>query len=421
MSTPTDPPETGAVDYEVAKAQACSPDQQVRRRLAARTDVQPEILYYLATDAVPEVRREIANNASTPRHADLVLAHDEDERVRGDLAAKIARLVPEIPDDALDHIERMTLDILETLARDQAVTVRQVVAETLRDVAGAPASVVNGLARDVELRVAEPILRHSPVLGDEDLMEIIADSPAAGVLKAVAQRATIGSSLADAIVASDDDDAVTALLSNPSAQIREETLDRIIEQAPRHEPWHAPLVRHPRLPRGAAARLARFVAEALLDTLLARKDLDPDTAREVAGIVHDRLAGRAGPFRPSAPTLPADQDQDKAAARRRGGARPPDERQIASALGRGDHDTVVDALSELSGLSWHAVRRIIESRSPRGVTALAWRAGLSMEAARQIQLHLAHIPPNKALGPCKDGDYPLTVDDMNWQIEIFSM
>jgi hypothetical protein len=80
------------LSYDEEKELARHGDVKVRTRLAARDDVRPEILYYLAEDPDPAVRRKIAANAKTPRHADLILARDADETVRGDLAEKIARL-----------------------------------------------------------------------------------------------------------------------------------------------------------------------------------------------------------------------------------------------------------------------------------------------------------------------------------------
>lgn len=80
--------------YEEAARLARSDDPEVRRRLAARTDTAPELLYYLADDPDAGVRREIAANSVTPAQAHLTLAMDGDEGVRSGLAAKLARLAP---------------------------------------------------------------------------------------------------------------------------------------------------------------------------------------------------------------------------------------------------------------------------------------------------------------------------------------
>ena len=48
--------------YEQEKALASQPDVSLRTELAAREDVRPEILYFLADDKSKMVRREIARN-----------------------------------------------------------------------------------------------------------------------------------------------------------------------------------------------------------------------------------------------------------------------------------------------------------------------------------------------------------------------
>ena len=67
--------------YEEARGLARDEALDVRRDLAARSDVEPEILYFLAEDTAPEVRRQIAVNKATPVHADLLLASDDDQDV----------------------------------------------------------------------------------------------------------------------------------------------------------------------------------------------------------------------------------------------------------------------------------------------------------------------------------------------------
>ncbi|NQU72296.1 MAG: hypothetical protein HQ514_17215, partial [Rhodospirillales bacterium] len=59
------------MDYDEAKGMAADKKASVRRKLAKRDDVQPELLYFLANDADPEIRREIAANTATPVQADV--------------------------------------------------------------------------------------------------------------------------------------------------------------------------------------------------------------------------------------------------------------------------------------------------------------------------------------------------------------
>jgi uncharacterized protein (DUF2336 family) len=404
------------VDYDEAKALARHRDIEVRRRLAARADLVPEILYYLAEDPSPEVRREIARNATAPQQADLLLAHDADEGVRGELAAKIARLAPGLSADEHDRLRRMTYEALEILARDQIVVVRRIIAETLKDVANAPPEVIRRLARDSELVVSAPVLQFSPVLTDEDLIEIIRLNPVQGAIGAISRRSRVAAAVADAVVASDDVEAIADLLGNASAQIREETLDRIIDRAPDVEAWHAPLVRRPALPAKAARKLARFVADSLLKVLEERQDLDPETVAAVRTEVQRRID--AGPARPEAAGEETRTPREIAEAMHREGRL--DEKAIATALVQdGDREFVQAALAVLGGLPPDLVKKIVNTKSAKGITAVAWKAGLSMRFAVQLQLGLSRISYGDLLNPRNGTEYPLSEDEMWWQLELF--
>jgi hypothetical protein len=66
------------------------------------------------------------------------------------------------------------------------------------------------------------------------------------------------------------------------------------------------------------------------------------------------------------------------------------------------------------------VSKAVSLSSPKGITAMAWNAGLGMRTAVQLQLRLARVPPGKVL-QARDGiDYPLSDEEMRWQIDFFS-
>ena len=169
-----------SLGYQRAKQLAAHSDPSVRATLASRSDLRPELLYYLAADPDPSVRRTIAINRTTPRQADLLLARDRDSDVRTELAAKIARLVPELTAEEREQAERTASEVLDILARDQIGRVRQIIAETLQSVANAPVEIVRHLTRDPELNVAAPLLEFSPLLTDGDLLGIIRTSSTRG-------------------------------------------------------------------------------------------------------------------------------------------------------------------------------------------------------------------------------------------------
>ena len=89
-----------------------------------------------------------------------------------------------------------------------------------------PKEIVLKLARDADEMVCVPVLEYSPLLSDADLIEIIATARAQDALAAVARRRGVSETVSDAIVASLDIPAVAALLANPNARVREDTIEQ---------------------------------------------------------------------------------------------------------------------------------------------------------------------------------------------------
>lgn len=414
--------DSGELTFEQAKAMASNPDPVVRAQLAARGDVRPELLYFLADDPDPDVRRAIAGNAATPLQADLVLSRDREDDVRESLSRKIARLAPGLDDATQHRVHLLTLEILGTLARDQAVAVRAVMSEALKDVVHAPNDLIKRLARDSELVVATPVLEHSPVLTDEDLIAIIEDQPGTERLSAISRRRNVSAPVSDAVVDSRDRKAVAVLLGNDSAQIREETLDRLIDEAEDVEIWHEPLVRRPKLSARAVARLTRFVAANLISTLQERHDLDPQAARAVAAAVESRLGAKTGRAWGDEPK-PAKSPPDPAEARVRKlkEAGRLNERVVLDHLQGGDRHFAAAALAVMTRVPLPVVEKLLAAHLAEPVVSLVWYAGLSPAFAVQAQMRLAGIPAREALYPDRHGHFPLSHEVMAARLKPFGI
>ena len=408
------------ISYEIAKKLARDEDPKVRRTLAARDDLKPEILYYLAEDSDPDVRKAVAQNETAPRKTDVLLANDDDAEVRGDLAAKIARVAPDLSADEQDKARDATYEALELLAEDQITKVRKILSEALKDIANAPPDVIKTLALDTEIEVSGPVLEFSPVLTDDDLIQIIESGPAKGGLNAISKRTQVSESISDAIVHTDDVEAIADLLSNDSAQIREATLDDLIENAPDVGLWHAPLVGRPKLPGGAATRLAQFLANNLLEVLQERADLDAETLEAVKAVVHQRIGDDGGPLEAdggSQDFLNMEPPVDMVGRLYK--VRKLDDNVIGKALNAGDYAFVLASLIVRGNLDIGVAKRIFSEKSTKGILAMAWRAALPAKMAVQLQQRMGRIAPSEIIAP--EGDnYSLTEDELNWQIEFFT-
>jgi len=410
------------LSYDEARTLANDVDPEVRRKLASREDLKPELLYFLAEDKAPEVRRSVAANASAPRQTHILLAKDDDQEVRVGLAEKLARIAPDLSGDELDKLRQSTHESLNFLAQDEITKVRQILSEILKDVTNAPPDLIKKLALDTELLVAGPVLEFSPVLEDDDLIEIISKGTVKGGLNAISNRQGVGEGVADAIVSTNDEEAIADLLGNDTAQIREQTLDDLIEKADKVELWQAPLVSRPTLSSGAATRLAQFVADNLLENLSSRDDLDDDALEAVKSMVHHRIsakgdgdntAGSAHGLEFLHTEPPMEVAEHLMAAGRL------DYNVISKALQANDYPFVFAALAVSAKIDINVAREIFVSHSAKGVAALVWKANFSAKAAVLVQQRMTGIAPADILEEKKGGGYLLTEDEMEWQLSFF--
>jgi uncharacterized protein (DUF2336 family) len=392
-------------------------DEERRRSIASRPDTRPEFLAHLAKDKSQAVRRALAGNVNSGPSIDALLATDADDAVRADLAAKLTRLMPGLSPSERESVKHATLAIVELLAKDSLAVVRRIISEALQDLPNAPPNLVSLLARDSDLSVSEPILRYSPVLTDSDLLSIIASPPVQGALSAIAKRTGLTETISDAIIGTDDIAAIAELLSNESAQIREETLDLVIKRAADRQSWHGPLVRRPRLPFAAALKIARFVANDLLDELAARTDMDNSTRNQLFKLVEHRLnsgATRAKLTQSTAnlPPMPADTLRNAGAM---------SDTLLLEAVRYGDLAFLLSAMATRTGLQQVHIQRAIDRRSARAIVALAIRGNLPAQLAVDIQMKFAKVPPGGVIGPIRDASgrtWRMTPEEADLEIEL---
>ena len=385
------------------------------KRELARISKAPEILAYLSQDLKGDIRALVASNTSTPREVDLDLASDVLDEVRVQLARKIARLLPGLSNKEQTRIRELTIKVIEKLAVDSLPRVRQIVAEEIKKSADVPKAIVLDLAQDAEIAVAAPILEYSPLLSDDDLLEIIATSEVEGVLASIANRDPVSDNVSEAVVATLDIPAVTALLANQSAQIRAETLDRIVEHAKNVDEWHKPLVFRPELSIRAIRRIAGFAASSLLEILSEKHNLDDETRRILKGKVSERLQKDDR----SRVEEPKEQIWNAVSAAAQNGSL--DDEYVSNAIKADDRSRVVLSLVALGRVPEATVERILKSGSAQVVTALAWHCNLQMRTAIELQKSVAKIAPQALLPPRNGVDFPLSPEQMISQLELMGV
>ena len=391
----------------------------VRKRLTLAKDIQTnrEILFYLAeNDPSPKVRTAVAKNTATPYHASQSLSKDANKDVRMALAERLVSLLPDISMDKQSRLYAFTVQALGNLALDEVLKIRRALTATLKDHAYAPPAVAMQLAKDIEREVSEPILRLCTVIKDKDLAEILASHPAEWAAEAVAQRSKLSSILSLAVVKKGQSKAGALLLRNKGAEINEAVLHEVIERAQDFPEWHEPLVSEHQLPPEMAVRLSRFVDASIRKLLLEKGQYDKETIEIVSDATKRRMA-----LQDAKPSGVDDANTIKQKVHSLHAENKLDETVLSDYLALQDKEFIIVSLSFMINAKIENIRKAFTYKKPKLICALCWKAGLSMRFALRLQQEMANIP-SKELVYAKDGsDYPMTAEEMDWQLEFIGV
>lgn len=219
-----------------------------------------------------------ASDTSKLSSADVAkLLQDPSSGNRATAAEKVALT---FGDKDLTESERaIAEDIFRVMLNDAAVRVRQALAESLQDNPLVPHDIATSLAKDVE-EVAMPIIKSSSVLTDADLIEIVR-TRGEDIQKAVAGRPVVSESVADALVASDSEAVVAALVKNKGASLAETTYGRVLDRFAESEIVKTPMAMRQDLPVAVSERLVTMVSEQLRDHIMTHHEISPTTASDL--------------------------------------------------------------------------------------------------------------------------------------------
>ena len=215
---------------------------------------------------------------STLTQADVAkLLAEPSAAARAELAGKLAQ---EIENPNLNASETaLAQDIVRIMAKDVETSVRQALSQNLRNATRLPHDVALRLANDIE-SVALPILEHSKVLTDADLVEIVR-SGSTGKQEIVASREGISENVTEIIVASGAEAVVARLMENSTAHIAENTLNKAVDRFKESDAVKEKIVRRATLPAAVTERLVTMVAENMRDYLVTHHQVSPSVASDI--------------------------------------------------------------------------------------------------------------------------------------------
>jgi uncharacterized protein (DUF2336 family) len=249
---------------------------------------------------------------------------------------------------------------------DASPLVRQAMAEVFARSLEAPAAIVQALSLD-QTSVALPILEHSPLLIDADLVDIIATGNCQ-MQCAIARRVNLPASVCAAIAEVGTPAAALELIENAYAELAPFSWDRIVE---RH--GHLAAIRESMLvledlPAATRVALVAKLTETLAQFVVARNWLSADRAERITSEALDRSTVNIA-ARSRGDDMAGLVRHLRATGQLTAGL-------ILRALLSGNLDLFDAALSELSDLPQARVSALLHERGGASLQALLKRAGL---------------------------------------------
>jgi len=175
--------------------------------------------------------------------------------------------------------KQVAQEIVRSLAADVERQVREKLSSAVAASPDLPPDVAKKLAADIA-SVAGPVLTESSVLSEADLIEVVKGGDEAKQM-AIANRPHVSSGVADALVDEGSEDVVVAVVSNPGAELKEQTLSRAVDRFGESEKLQEPLVRRAGLPVSIAERMVSMVSDRLREELVQRHELPDDLAADL--------------------------------------------------------------------------------------------------------------------------------------------
>jgi uncharacterized protein (DUF2336 family) len=251
------------------------------------------------------------------------------------------------------------------LLDDPSPLVREAMANVFAHTTDAPPAIVRALAAD-QASVALPILEHSPLLIDADLVDIVATG-SSQVQCAVARRVALPTPVCAAIAEVGSAEACLVLLDNPDARLAQISLDRIVERFGHIAAIREQLLESHELPAATRLALVAKLSGTLMNFVTARNWLSAERAEIAASDACARSTVNI------AATAPGHDLRALVCHLRETGQLTAG--LILRALLSGNTDMFEFALAELAGMSEARVGAILRERGGSGVTALLMRAG----------------------------------------------
>jgi uncharacterized protein (DUF2336 family) len=256
-------------------------------------------------------------------------------------------------------------DILQRLTRDVEMAIRIALAERLAEDTSVPNDLILLLADD-RIEVARPVILRSPLLTDEDMLRLIAESDTSHQ-EAVAARPHIGTAVCAALAKCENESVLVTLVRNATARISGATYEILVDKSHKFIALQEPITRRQDLPPVLATKMCGWVSDAL-KTYIVRNYPIEHAKLNAAMASAERTVVREPPAPQLTPTESANKLVEKlhTAGQLKAGF-------LLRVLHQGQIDLFDLAFAKLLDLPLHQARSAFYERGPKPI-ALACRA-----------------------------------------------
>ncbi len=284
-------------------------------------------LLEIAAEDSSEKRRELLNEVTAMFFANMETSPPELHSVFGDLISKIA------------------FELNTEVRRELAITFDQ---------GYAPRNLALKLAND-DIEVAEPILRNTRSFTDDDLVKIVSEKGTKYQI-AVSQRINVSETVSDALVDHGNDDVVKSLLQNQSANISENTFDKVIVRAQENSDLHGPIVTRKRVSVDVLNQMFSIVSGPMRQEII---DKYKNFSEAEINAALERAKTRVSVINKA---LPDDYEEKLAIIKELKAANKIDKNQLPNIWREGDKTLFYLMLAEISGLDYQNIARPFEAK-----------------------------------------------------------
>lgn len=279
-----------------------------------------------------------------------------------------------------DRESELITDVLLALMKQAEADLKAALAERIACLDHVPLRIILGLAND-EIKVADPILRNSPLLQDLDLIYIL-QAKGVGHGRSIAKRPGLSGDVIDMLADTRDFDTVVNLSANKQISLTPHAYEIFSEMAKESELLARPLLSRKDLPQDVAGRLYEFVSSELKKILSERYGIGGTSA--IAAL--DEISSEFSDVRPATERIEDETSQLIAYAHnqhRRGELK---FSSLMSTLRRGQLPTFIAQFAVFFGLPVFVAKEILKQDSCKSL-ATACKA-LDVPKADFVNLYL---------------------------------